>query len=80
MGELDLEKLIDQFEVVTGKGQQVRLYVYQEVTPAGSFGDPHATIPGLKRIEDEEGNGVNYIDDVTYELVASGEIGTRTKT
>lgn len=68
-----MEKLIEQFDTRAASGQVVRLYVYQQIIDAGTFQNPNATIPGLKRIETEDGDGVNYVDPQTYLRVATGE-------
>lgn len=67
------EELIEEFNTHAPDGRTVRLYVYQDIIHAGTFQDPHATIPGLKRIETEDGDAVNYIDEQTFTLVVTGE-------
>ena len=67
-----MEKLIGSFYAVSASGESITLCVYQDVIPAGSFGDPHATVLGLKRIEDEEGRAVNYCGNGEYEIVSLG--------
>lgn len=68
-----MEELIEQFDTRAPSGNLVRLYVYQEMIDAGTFQNPNATIPGLKRVETEDGDGVNYVDAQTYLRVATGE-------
>ena len=67
------EKLVEQFNTRNRAGDLVRLYVYQEFVDAGNFDNPHATLPGMKRIETEDGDYVNYVDDQTYTVVSTGE-------
>lgn len=67
------EQLIEEFNTRDPQGGVVRLYVYQQIIRAGTFQDPHATIPGLKRIETEDGDAVNFIDDQTFVRVATGK-------
>jgi hypothetical protein len=64
-----LERLIEEFDVRTDAGQILRLYVYQDIIDAGSHDDPHATLPGLKRIVTGNGDPVNLIDEETFDLV-----------
>ncbi len=68
-----MEELVEQFDVHAPGGQLVRPYVYQEMIDAGTFQNPNATIPGLKRVETEDGDGVNYVDEQTYFRIATGE-------
>lgn len=67
-----MDELIDEFDVTTEIGELRRLYVFQDIIPAGSFGDPHATVRGLMRVEDEEGYAVNVTVAGEYEIVALG--------
>ncbi len=74
-----MEKLIAEFDVITDSGEVVRLYVYQDIISAGHYGDPHATIPGLKRVVDEYGTGVNVNeDDGSFYLFSKGQTARRT--
>jgi len=72
-----MEQLVEQFRVRTERGEVETLRIYQQIIPAGSFGNPNATIKGMMRVEDEDGNGVNRIDDDSYEIVARGIMATR---
>ncbi len=65
-----MERLIKQFTAKSQDGRTFELSVYEEVVAAASFADPNATIPGMKRIEDDDGRAVNYIDEETYLIVA----------
>ncbi|MEQ1509030.1 MAG: hypothetical protein ABL909_01350 [Sphingopyxis sp.] len=67
------EKLVEQFDTRKANGQVVRLYVYQDMINAGTSDDPHATIPGMKRIETGQGQYVNFIDENTFKIVATDE-------
>lgn len=74
-----MNELVDQFDVRTASGQIVRLYTYQDIIPAGSFGDPNATIRGLSHIVTEDGEAVNFIDHDNFHIVARGEDAARIK-
>lgn len=65
-----MEEEIDRFTVRTGDGATVELVVYQQWVDAGSFDDPHARIPGLRRIVDEHGVAVNYLGGGRYRLLS----------
>lgn len=67
------EQLIEEFDTRASDGRMERLYVYQQIIDAGTLDDPHATIPGLKRIETADGHAVNFVDDQTFTLVSTGE-------
>ena len=67
------ERLIEQFNTRNDNGDLVRLSVYQQVIDAGHYKDPHATIPGVKRIVTEDGEHVNFVDDETFTVVSTGE-------
>ena len=71
------EKLVEQFDARNANGQVYRLYVYQDIIDAGTFDDPHATLPGMKRIVTGQGQHVNFIDDNTFKIVATDETLTR---
>ena len=67
------EQLINEFDTRAPDGRTVRLFEYEEIVPAGNMKNPNATIPGLKRLETEDGQSVNFVDDRTFTLVATGE-------
>ena len=67
------ERLVEQFDAHVTSGNTVRLYVYQDFIDAGSYDNPNATIPGLKRLVTAEGKHVNYVDDNTFKIVGTGE-------
>lgn len=67
-----MQELVDRLTVQTENGSTRTLYVYQDIIPAGSFGDPNATVRGLMSVEDEDGHAVNVLADGEYEIVALG--------
>ncbi|HEX8400310.1 MAG TPA: hypothetical protein VF628_01250 [Allosphingosinicella sp.] len=69
-----MEEFVEMIATRDDNGETTYLRVYQHVTPAGTFQDPHATIKGLKRIETEAGDAVNYINPETYKVVTTGNI------
>lgn len=66
------DTLVERFKARAPSGEVVELRIYQEWIDASSFDDPHAKIPGMKRIVDEDGMGVNYIDDNHFHWVVRG--------
>ena len=71
------EKLVEQFDTRKTNGQVVSLYVYQDMIDAATMDDPHATLPGMKRIVTSLGQYVNFIDEKTFKIVVTDETLTR---
>lgn len=69
-----MENLIDRFEAVSDDGQKYIVEHYQEVVPAGSYGDPRATIPGMSRYQTSSGECLNQIDSETFQIVIGKKI------
>jgi hypothetical protein len=67
------ETLVEQFDTRKANGQVVRLYVYQDMIDAGTFDNPHATLPGMKRIVTSQGQHVNFIDENTFKIAVTDE-------
>ena len=58
-----MKEMIDRFEVGTEDGERHIVCVYEDVIPAGTSDDPHATIRGkLKEYRTTEGYAVNVVD------------------
>lgn len=66
----------DEFMAEAEDGRRFRLLVYTVILDAGTASNPHATINGSKSIKTSEGDHVNYIDDLNYEIV---ELGIKVK-
>ena len=69
-----MEKCIQKFEAVGGNEQKYILEVYQEFVDAGTRGDPHATIPGMKRICTQDGLEICRIAKGEYGIVQTDEV------
>ena len=67
-----MEELTQEFTATDEDGTEHRLLVYQQFIPAGSFDDPSAVIPGLRRIVTEDGESVNRVRKGEYEIVQTG--------
>ncbi len=61
-------------EVVDTRGRKRRAVLVQSVIQAGSFDDPHATVPGLGRWRLDTGETLNRnAEDDSFTVVATGE-------
>jgi hypothetical protein len=75
-----MEQFIGGYVCQDEKGRTIKVFEYQEMIDATSLSDPHRKyVPGLKRLQLEDGGAVNFIDDNTFEIVATGEKITRKK-
>jgi hypothetical protein len=70
-----MEQRVGGFVCKDAKGRTVKVYAYQEMIDATTTGDTHRKyLPGLKRLElEHDGGPVNFIDENTLEVVATGE-------
>jgi len=64
------------FDAIDEQGRRHRLHVYVDVLDVGTFGDPDATIDGLRSIETDDGDPVNSLGEGRYEIVTTGQIVT----
>lgn len=70
-----MERLMAVHSMRDSNGNLVDVDEYQELIAAGSFGNPNATIPGLKRLEiSSNGLAVNFLDEGNFQIVQTGEI------
>jgi len=65
---------MDRFMVKTVNGKKYTIVQYQEFVSAGTMGDPHAEVAGLKSLFTSTGLHVNYIDPKTFKIVETDEI------
>jgi hypothetical protein len=70
-----MEQRVGGFVCKDSNGRTVKVYIYQDMIDTTTMGDTHRKFTaGLKRLELEHGGGpVNFIDDNTLEIVATGE-------
>ena len=69
-----MEQLVRKYRCSYERGGEIKVLEYQDMIDATTMGDPHRKyVPGLKRLELETGGAVNFIDDDTFEIVATGE-------
>lgn len=69
-----MEKLIARHDCIAEDGTRHIIEEWQQQIRAGHQQDPHATIPGMKRLVTSRGMRVNYIDQATFEIVQTGQI------
>lgn len=62
-----------RFRARTESGKEYIIIQYQEFISAATFDNPHAEIPGLKRLSTSDGFSVNYIDPTTFKIIGTGE-------
>jgi hypothetical protein len=67
-----MERLVQEFEAREENGTIHRLRVYQKLVDAGTQANPHAVVPGLKRIVTEKGETVNRLQKGKYQVVLTG--------
>lgn len=68
-----MEKLIATHTMHADDGTIYEVEEIQEYSDASSF-DGEEWIEGLKRLELSDGSHVNYIDDDTFQIVATGKL------
>lgn len=69
-----MEQLVRKYECRRENGSVVKVSEYQEMIDATSAIDKvRKYLPGLKRLQLEQGGAVNFIDENTFEVVATGE-------
>jgi hypothetical protein len=74
MREVNMEERIGGYVCKDERGNTVKVYEYQEMIDATAHGDAERKyLPGLKRLQLENGHAVNKIDDATLQVVATGE-------
>lgn len=64
--------LTTQFTAKSEDGHEFHLLVYTEILDVGIFQDPRATVEGAVSVVTSEGQKVNQIDDLNYEIVELG--------
>ena len=69
-----MEEKVGSFKAQRANGDVVIIDEYQEFIDATSHGDAtRKYIPGMKRLVLRDGGAVNFIDDKTFQVVATGE-------
>ena len=71
-----MEKVVSRFKVRSETGQEYEVQEIQNFVDASSFDGP-ATIPGRRRFALSGGGALNYVDDQTLKIVASGQVVRR---
>ena len=61
--------LTTRFTAKSEDGHEFHLLVYTEILDVGIFQDPSATVEGAINVVTSEGQKVNRIDDLNYEIV-----------
>ncbi len=56
------DKVVGQFEAVDDSGDHYTVLEIQEYVSAANFDDPHAAVPGMKRMETSDGDEVIILD------------------
>lgn len=69
-----MEQKVGSFKAQRPNGEVVIIDEYQEFIDATSLGDAtRKYVPGLKRLVLRDGGAVNFIDEKTFQVVATGE-------
>lgn len=66
------------FAVYAADGTKLRVITIQHMIDATSMDGP-GVVPGLRELRLEDGRAVNYLDENTFQIVATGEIVRRTR-
>jgi hypothetical protein len=69
-----MERLIQEFTAVDGKGDRYRLLVYEEQVLCPTRENPQRVIPGMKRIVTADDESVNWVNQGEYEVVGTGTV------
>jgi hypothetical protein len=73
-----MEREIERFEAQTENGTVLTVVIFQEFVDATAMGDTaQRWIPGMKRIELDDGSPLNFIDNKTFRLVLTDQIVRR---
>jgi hypothetical protein len=68
-----MERLIGSHKVKADDGTIHEVLELQEIINAGTFDNPNAIIPGLKRFALRAGGPVNFVDENTFKIVMTGK-------
>lgn len=69
-----MEKLVNTHRMQSESGEFFEVYEYQDFIDAGTYEDPNAKIPGLKRLTLRDGSHVNDLGDGEFQIVATGAV------
>ena len=72
-----METVVDTFTAFDENGNPVRIVVFEEQIASGQLKNPGAPTGGMKRVQTEDGKAVNFIDDATFKVVATGQVVRR---
>lgn len=64
-----MKREIERFAAVSDDGYETTIVIYQDFVDAGTRGNPHAVIPGLKEARTISGFACNPVDDDTFQIV-----------
>lgn len=67
--------IIERFHARAANGETFEIVVDQEMVPAGTSGDPNATVPGLKSLRTSDGRMVNRISDTEFSVLGDPLVG-----
>lgn len=67
-----MEKLVGRISCKDDNGNPYIVEEWEERIHAGHMQNPHATIPGMRRIVLADGGSVRQIDDQTFEIFGTG--------
>ena len=69
-----MERKVRTIKAMNTRGQVVHVDEYQEFIDTTSHGmSTRQYTPGLKRLELRDGGAVNFVDEQTFQVVATGE-------
>lgn len=72
-----MEKLVRTIRAQGADGAVVTINEYQEYIDTTSISDTSTQwTPGLKRLQLSNGGAVNFVNETTFEIVATGEVVT----
>lgn len=69
-----MERKVRTLSAARPNGETLVVHEFQSFIDATTYDSPvRQWLPGLKRLETQNGRAVNFIDESTFELVATGE-------